>query len=190
MALKTFVKINSVTNLSDARYCAGMGVDQLGFNIDPNNTHYITEETLSEITGWVAGIEVVAEVGTGDNSAYDIVEFNAFKANSISNVNRAIIQLTIKDAELAMNDLKSMNNLEYVLLQEEGELDISKKERINNLASHLPIVLGFGIDKDNINALLDELNIKGIALSGSDEIRPGFKDYDMLADILEEIEVD
>lgn len=34
MALKTFVKISGVNNLSDARYCAGMGVNQLGFNIE------------------------------------------------------------------------------------------------------------------------------------------------------------
>jgi phosphoribosylanthranilate isomerase len=31
MPLKTFVKVGCITNLSDARYCAGMGVDMLGF---------------------------------------------------------------------------------------------------------------------------------------------------------------
>ena len=29
MPLKTFVKVGNITNLSDARYCAGMGVDML-----------------------------------------------------------------------------------------------------------------------------------------------------------------
>ncbi len=31
MALKTIVKVGNITNLSDARYCAVMGVDMLGF---------------------------------------------------------------------------------------------------------------------------------------------------------------
>ena len=39
MGLRTSVIVNGVNNLSDARYCAGMGVDVIGFNLkldDPN----------------------------------------------------------------------------------------------------------------------------------------------------------
>ena len=58
MSLKTFVKVGNITNLTDARYCAGMGVNQLGFNVeDPN----FTVEKFKEITGWLEGIEYVAE---------------------------------------------------------------------------------------------------------------------------------
>ncbi|MFT7424854.1 MAG: phosphoribosylanthranilate isomerase, partial [Algoriphagus sp.] len=34
MALRTFVKINGITNLTDARYCSGMYVDLLGFTFE------------------------------------------------------------------------------------------------------------------------------------------------------------
>ncbi len=34
MSLNTFVYIRDVDNLSDARYCAGMGVDMIGFRLD------------------------------------------------------------------------------------------------------------------------------------------------------------
>ena len=32
--LKTIVKVSEVNNLSDARYCAGMGVEYIGFSMD------------------------------------------------------------------------------------------------------------------------------------------------------------
>ena len=32
--LKTLIKVSNINNLSDARYCAGMGVEMLGFSMD------------------------------------------------------------------------------------------------------------------------------------------------------------
>jgi phosphoribosylanthranilate isomerase len=51
-------------------------------------------------------------------------------------------------------------------------------------------MIGFQIDRQSIHAWIDETDIFGISLKGSTEIKPGFKDYDELADILEEIELD
>ena len=34
MSLKYFVHVSSINNLSDARYCSGMMVNSLGFDID------------------------------------------------------------------------------------------------------------------------------------------------------------
>jgi len=48
--LKTKVKVSKVTNLSEARYCAGMGVDFLSFPVSS-----VDPKTYQEITGWVAG---------------------------------------------------------------------------------------------------------------------------------------
>ena len=59
--LKTQVKVSSITNLSDARYCAGMGVDLLGFAIQE-----ISLEKFTEIRNWLAGVEIVGEFSTHD----------------------------------------------------------------------------------------------------------------------------
>ena len=56
--LKTFVIVGEISNLSDARYCAGMGVDVLGFNINPVEETCVAPETLNEISGWVAGVAI------------------------------------------------------------------------------------------------------------------------------------
>ena len=71
MALKTLVKISNVTNLSDARYCAGMGVDMLGFSMDADSPDYIEPKKFAEIRGWVAGVQIVGETQSTDP---DVIE--------------------------------------------------------------------------------------------------------------------
>ena len=53
MALKTFVKVSGINNLSDARYCSGMEVNQLGFSIEPSSPNYTDPEKFKEIKGWL-----------------------------------------------------------------------------------------------------------------------------------------
>ena len=57
MSLKLKIKVGNITNLSDARYSAGMGVDWLGFRMDN-----IDPQTFREITGWVTGPRFVIEI--------------------------------------------------------------------------------------------------------------------------------
>lgn len=68
MSLKTKVKVGNITNLSDARYCAGMGVDWLGFPIESVNP-----KTFAEITSWVTGPQFMIELkaGTVPESLYE-----------------------------------------------------------------------------------------------------------------------
>ena len=61
MMLKTFVKVSGVNNLSDARYCAGMGVDVIGFNIDPELGEAIDPVKFGEISSWLAGADYAIE---------------------------------------------------------------------------------------------------------------------------------
>ena len=62
MALRTFVKVSTISNLSDARYCAGMGVDLLGFCTIEEQDDYMHPARFQEIRGWVTGPKIVAEV--------------------------------------------------------------------------------------------------------------------------------
>ena len=62
MPLKTFVKVGSITNLSDARYCAGMMVDMLGFRSVEGQEGYIKPAQFQEIRGWISGPLVISFV--------------------------------------------------------------------------------------------------------------------------------
>jgi phosphoribosylanthranilate isomerase len=57
MSLKTKVKAGNITNLHEARYCAGMGVDWLGFRADT-----VDATTFKDITNWVSGPQFVLEL--------------------------------------------------------------------------------------------------------------------------------
>ncbi|WP_373398249.1 hypothetical protein V8V91_00290 [Algoriphagus halophilus] len=72
MALRTFVKISGITNLSDARYCAGMYVNLIGFSLEEGTEKFVNPAQYKEITGWLSGLEFVGEFDT--LSANDVLE--------------------------------------------------------------------------------------------------------------------
>jgi phosphoribosylanthranilate isomerase len=61
--LKTTIKVSNLNNLSDARYCAGMGVEMLGFSMDE-----LDFDKFREMRGWLAGVQIVGETNSNDVS--------------------------------------------------------------------------------------------------------------------------
>ncbi|MES2617835.1 MAG: hypothetical protein V4613_08150 [Bacteroidota bacterium] len=57
------LKFSSITNLSDARYAAGMWADFIGFSFDPSSPSYLEPNKAKEIAGWVNGPLLVGEFG-------------------------------------------------------------------------------------------------------------------------------
>ncbi len=55
------ILIRGINNLSDARYCAGMGADKLTFILDPALPGFLDAKTVKELAGWVAGVELIGE---------------------------------------------------------------------------------------------------------------------------------
>lgn len=195
MALKTKVKVGNITNLSDARYCAGMGVDFLGFPI--GGTHSIDPEKFKEITEWVSGPQFVAEWSGGETdnvaqivSKYNVsfVEIDAAQLHLISDLGKVVIvTLAVDDwPKYKVALLRAKNNIGFVLLKlNESEVRIS--DVAQELSSHFSLLLDFNNHKLTVDEIM-ELPIKGISLLGSDELKPGLKDYSSLSAILEELE--
>ncbi len=207
MALKTFVKISEVNNLSDARYCAGMTVNLMGFSIDKNSPSYASPANFMELTGWLSGVDFVGEFGNAtveeirkELPEYELQYIQTDKAEIISKLKdfdqKIILRFnvdTLKDG----NDVEKVMDryseyVSYYLF--ESVKGIQYKEHILNqvldLATKYSIIIGFNISDENVLQLVQESNIKGISLKGGEEIRPGFKDFDELADILETLEID
>jgi len=53
------LKVNGVTSLQDARVCAALGVEYLGFEQDPASARYVAPAGSREIIEWVVGPEPV-----------------------------------------------------------------------------------------------------------------------------------
>jgi phosphoribosylanthranilate isomerase len=205
MALRTFVKVSGVNNLSDARYCAGMGVDLIGFNLDPAYQESISIDKFKEITEWILGVGFVGEITTGDyetlKNHLDEYDINLLQIEDPEKVKELkllefplILKLdtanykTISEVEKLMQEYH--NDIEFFAIESSIDVDKNKLNELTELGKKYPIVLGYGITENNVNDILETTEIKGISLKGGNEIRPGYKDFDDLAKILELIEVD
>lgn len=201
MSLQTFVKISNVSNLSDARYCAGMMVDVIGFNIDANEAEAVSEEDFKEITEWVAGVSFAGEFHSSKIEAikealkrYPVDWIEIDRMDLVEQVNLLgkpiIYRLIINDSD-ALNQLKS--NLSYldelvkmVLIKSDNsslydELDA----QIGYYNGNLKLLKGFGVEP-----AADLKKYPGLELEATEEDRPGFKDYGQIMDVLEAIEED
>jgi phosphoribosylanthranilate isomerase len=204
MALKTLVKISNVTNLSDARYCAGMGVDMLGFSMDTDSSDYVDPKKFNEIKSWVAGVQIVGETTSTDPevieqlvSTYqpDLLQMDeAALLPYLSTFGKPLI-LRVDLSQLNLDQLETLfqtgsSGAEYMLLESKSSLhlDDDLKAALQRLSARYPVLLGTGISVDNVHDLLADLSVRGIALTGGDEERPGNKEFGDLMDILEAIE--
>lgn len=207
MALKTFVKISEVNNLSDARYGAGMTVNLMGFSLVEGTRSYVTPENFMELTGWLSGVDFVGEFGDASEETIKKT-LPEYEISFIQTDNPAILpQFADVDQKLILrfnvDTLLNSENVADIMEQTsqyvdfflfESEKEIQYKthilEEVLKLAKSYPVVLGFNISEQNVEDLVENSSIKGIALKGGEEIRPGFKDFDELADILETLEID
>ncbi|WP_205500694.1 hypothetical protein [Rufibacter psychrotolerans] len=205
MALNTIVLVNQITNLSDARYCAGMGVEMLGFALQPDHEQHVSPASFKEISGWVSGVKLVGEVN--DLSVQELEELlleykvDMLQLNSLYFIEELddlplpiILRLLIdKDTveERIMSTLETYHHhVEYFLIDSEdfSFIDETNLRFLRDISKKYPILLGFGLTKENTRQALDKIQPAGIALKGGQEIRPGFKNFDELEEIFEQLE--
>ncbi|HKZ37827.1 MAG TPA: hypothetical protein VJ184_09265 [Chryseolinea sp.] len=182
MPLKTFVKVGSISNLSDARYCAGMGVDMLGFRTIQGEESYITPGHFQEIRGWINGPLVVAEI-------YGIKNPGELAA-ILENYKPDYLEMSLKELTLF-----STLPLPLLLFVEKGDLIKDLPFKPDYLVSrqifYSPFPLLIEIQsKDEVQTLLDSEQVKGFVLHGTVELKPGLKEIELMADVLELLELE
>jgi phosphoribosylanthranilate isomerase len=204
MALNTLTAVTDINNLSDARYCAAMGVEIIGFNLAPGQ---VTPESVMEIAGWLAGVQLAGAFSGAPadeinaisrQCALDLVLLDAsYLVDDISKIDPPVIlQVDIhKDTyAIALGQMLELYqpHVKYFLVTstEFEAIDDTNRAFLTDLALKFPLLLGFGLGKGNILPVLEAVKPAGIALKGGHEIKPGLKSFDELADILEALEVD
>ena len=190
MSLKAKVKVGHITNLSEARYCAGMGVDMLGF---PVGEQGLKPEQYKQMIEWVAGPEFVLEAHhfqsldlktITDNYPGHYVEIGSHQLDWLQDKGLNFV-LAIKPGEWVnlYGNLMGLENIRFIELTDVSKADAST---IRAIAAFFPVLVN--ADPIGVEDIL-ELNA-GIALTGSDEEKPGVKDYSKVADVLEALESD
>lgn len=207
MSLSTLTAVTEINNLSDARYCAGMGVDIIGFNLDKSQQGQVSPEAVREIAGWLAGVQLAGAFSgapaeeineLGRQCGLNLVLLNAhYLVDDLTKIDLPVLLQVEIHKDSYERDLVQMLKLyqpyvQYFLITstEFETIDDTNIGFLQQLALQFPVLLGFGLEKDNVVAVLEQVKPAGIALKGGHEIKPGLKNFDDLADVLERLEVD
>jgi phosphoribosylanthranilate isomerase len=187
--MKKKILVKNISNLSEARYCAGMMVDMIAFNFDQNETDYIEATKFTEITNWLSGVKIL---GTGinlnsleiskliENNKLDGFVFDQNQIDTMLEVDcdiKVLEFLNSKATDFNLEKLKANCNLFIVLDENPILIDFLKEKNVETL---------LGYDKNLRSSSI--LNVAGYAFLGSKESRPGFSNYNLLIDNLEFLE--
>ncbi len=187
--LKTRVILTDVTNLSDARYAVGMGVEYIGFNLDPQHQNYVTAQEAKAISSWLAGARTVIEIG--DNSQAPVQDYNPDVV--ITTTHDLLQQYEHTALRLRAEEIKAgtLPPAEFYIVElpvvfwHDGRL-----ADLQALCRQHPVFIDSDFSIITVQSVLDKLQPAGIVLHGSHEDKPGLSRYEGIAEVLEALEVD
>ncbi len=192
MPLKTLVKVSHLSNLSDARYCSGMGVELLGFRAIPGSEHHIAPEEYQDIRGWIAGPGIVAELyGLTDAAqleavmqayAPDYLELTYDEYTKFADT----LTLPCIIAGVRAGEIDTIREagapIAYLLVDENASCSDVAAAAYPVIKKTTSIAV---LEKD-----MEEGCFKGFELEGPETRGPGITNYDQLGEILEALEAD
>ncbi|MCX6351956.1 MAG: hypothetical protein NTX03_08845 [Bacteroidetes bacterium] len=201
------LKFSELNNLSDARYAAGVGAAFIGFNFNPESPRFIDPEKFKEIAGWLHGSEFIIEwdstpfedISTQMEELqlswlqlnfYDVAAIKLLSDfNLIQNINLDSSHDPFKEIEDIADDV------EYFLLrfedsknQETFLANPGSMQSLKNICQQHPCFLDFHFTEANLLSMIETIKPYGINLKGGNEIRPGYKDFDEMAGLVELLE--
>ena len=192
--LITKVKAGSVSSLSDARFFAGMGVDWLGFDVNPTSESFVSVDLYKSLVGWVSGPKRVIEIPKqlDANSISKLIddylpEWIEAELSEIKNFNYDLPILAREQLE-NLNINKITSSVKYLILETNDNI-FKHADLLKDIARQTPILLSVSPGRKDIKKILDELPVAGIALRGSKEMQTGIKVYDY-SELLESLEME
>ncbi len=195
--LKTQVKVSSIANLSDARYCAGMGVEWLGFPLQE-----ITIERFTEIRNWLAGVQIVGEFtkATADQIREAVATYKPDVIEIDSSVSLVAIQSIEVPKILRVNiDTDNLPAIfaasapyvsQFLVVGDSKDSLTGMEASVEIWSAQYPIILGLDIPEGDLDEWVEQSSIQGIGLVAGEEDRPGFRDFTDLMTILEKLETE
>lgn len=201
MSFLSNIKISNVTNLSDARYAAAVGINYIGFCFDSDSTNYIAPIKAKEMIDWITGSHIVAEFG--NQSLDEIKDISELLNVDVIELNNTILPDELPGLEKAI--IKKIDLSVYTLAQLNTELQAYKNycdafhlfTTLNNLAipendlinicANYKIIWGLPITNSSVLNIINGFKPYAINVSGGQEEKAGIKDFDELNDLLEVI---
>ncbi|GAB3308545.1 hypothetical protein ACFQT0_16965 [Hymenobacter humi] len=190
--------IRGINNLSDARYCAGMGADKLTFLLDPALPGALDTKTVKELAGWIAGVELI-----GEFDQLSAAEINAIAAECT--LDAVLLRQPRSAEELAeiappvyievavglLAEVPYISTAPLGLVVELTEpLTSETLNALLGIASQGPLWVGPGLHPELARDLVNQLPLAGLVFPSGDEVKPGLRDFDQLESVFEALEVE
>ncbi len=208
--LKTKIKATAVTNLTDARYFAAMGVEWLGFQLEAGSENHMAPAAARAIKEWVDGVKIVGEFSFTPPEemlemaaliGLDAVQVGMFATpEDLSKMTDTII---IKEVVVSgeMTEGQLWEHLEaFSPFCDLFLLDFEKagivweglpfqKSFLREICQRWHVMLRMDFSSENIDLILEEIQPYGVSVSGGVEERVGVKSFDELDDFFEKLEL-
>ena len=188
--------IRGINNLSDARYCAGMGADKLTFILDPALPGHLDTKAVKELAGWIAGVELI-----GEFDQLSPFEINAIAAEcaldaillrhprsteELAEIAPPVyIELSPESAADAQNQPTSVVG---IIVELPEEISAETLTTLRSLSQRQPLWLGPGLNPARARHLTQQLELAGLVFPSGDEVKPGLRDFDQLEAVFEALE--
>lgn len=204
MALSTLVKISGVNNLSEARYCAGMGAGILGFCPEPGHPDFVDIKKFREISGWVQGVKFAGEFYSSQiesvieaDREYHFDYLQVIRPDFVGVLKKSgkpvifTIDLSVyENWEGAKSEMRQLSSgVDFFLIQG-GILSENWLKEICESSGDFRIIMGTGITKESLNKMNTQCRFSGFAFKGSGEIKPGYLEPGELGELMEMLETD
>lgn len=188
--VKTKIKISSVNNLTDARYFAAWGVEFLGFDINPESPAFISPPLFKDISEWVEGPQIVLEAGKIEDEDWLHIYLEQNPASIIQweygyGPNESFNGFEVSNLHSRNDNLRSEN----IVIQSAAAITAFSTEDLQYLSA-IRISRSIYLDVPFLHEEWDDfmnLNLYGLVLRGGLEEKTGFKSYDELDLIFENI---
>ena len=199
---RPLVKICGLTSLEDARFCAGLGADYLGFVQHPQSPRAIAPEAVREILSWVYGAQGVGVFvnRTADevNAACETAGFALAQLHGTESPETvAAVRVPVVKAIRVAHDA-SAEQLDAMMAPYEGLVHAflldthatslwgGTGESFNwrvarDLTTDVPIWLAGGLTPDNVALAVETMRPAAVDVSSGLESAPGVKDFDRVA---------
>jgi len=195
------LKVCGITELEDARYLAGAGVDYLGFVQHEDSSRYAPPSLASDIIQWVHGpapVGVFVNDGAATiNEAVDEAGFEMAQLHGqeppyvVDEVDCPVIKAIHVRNDAAPEQLRTLferyeDTADYFLLDTHnssvwGGTGESFNWRLaREFADEYPLFLAGGLDADNVARAIDTMRPFAIDLSSSLESAPGQKSFEKI----------
>lgn len=184
------LKVAGISSLTDARYCAGMGVEFLSIVFDDSGKGSLSPEAFAGIRPWIEGVSWLGEYSGSDiemlqslASEYQLDTWicSSIPSDSDFNIESKIIRNTADFDEVAKSTLS---------FQLEGSISASdaRFQKLKELSPVSAIFLAEPLPAEDAIQLHQEIPNLVFSLRSSGEERPGWMDLGTLQDYLEAVE--